>query len=288
MPVAPFDGALAVITGAGSGFGRATALALAERGATVIAADIDGASAERTAALAGALGPSATAHQVDVSDAAAMEKFAADVRDGHRVPDIVVNNAGIAISGPFLDTGVDDWERILGVNLWGVIHGSRLFGAQMLERSRALPTKPDPPNKGGHIVNIASAAAYSPSRQLPAYCTTKAAVLMLSECLRAELAGARIGVTAVCPGFSETGIVRNATIVGMDERRAERLRELGQRGLRLRRYPPEKVAERIVEAIVKNKAVVPVNVESHLLRGLSRLSPGAMRLLARIPAPRVR
>ncbi|HEX2316293.1 MAG TPA: SDR family NAD(P)-dependent oxidoreductase [Thermomonospora sp.] len=286
MPVAPFDGALAVVTGAGGGFGRATALALAERGATVVAADLDGDAAERTAALAGALGPAATAFQVDVSDTAAMEKFAADVRAGHRVPDIVVNNAGIAVSGPFLATGTDDWERILGVNLWGVIHGSRLFGAQMLERSRALPAKPEKPNKGGHIVNIASAAAYSPSRELSAYCTTKAAVLMLSECLRAELAGARIGVTAVCPGFSETGIVRNATFVGVDDEGARRLRELGQRVLRMRRYPPEKVAERIVEAIVKNKAVVPVNAEAHLARGLSRLSPGAMRLLARIPIPR--
>ncbi|WP_233358547.1 SDR family NAD(P)-dependent oxidoreductase [Thermomonospora amylolytica] len=287
MPVAPFDGALAVVTGAGSGFGRATALALAERGATVIAADVDGAAAERTAALAGALGPAATACRVDVADAAAMERFAAAVRDGHRVPDIVVNNAGIAVSGPFLDTGLEDWDRIMGVNLWGVIHGCRLFGAQMAERSRALPTRPDRPNKGGHIVNIASAAAYSPSRALPAYCTTKAAVLMLSECLRAELAPERIGVTAVCPGFSETNIVRNARIVGMDEARAERLRALGQRGLRLRRYPPEKVAERIVEAIVKNKPVVAVNAEARLLRGLSRLSPAAMRLLARVPAPRV-
>ncbi|REE98675.1 SDR family NAD(P)-dependent oxidoreductase [Thermomonospora umbrina] len=282
MPVAPFDGALAVVTGAGSGFGRATALALSERGATVIAADVDGDAAERTAALAGALGAGATAYEVDVSDGAAMEKFAVDVRAGHRVPDIVVNNAGIAVMGSFLDTGVDDWERILGVNLWGVIHGSRLFGAQMLERSRALPAKPERPNKGGHIVNIASAAAYSPSRLLPAYCTTKAAVLMLSECLRGELAGARIGVTAVCPGFSETGILRNATLVGMEGRRGERFRELGRHGLRLRRYPPEKVAERIVDAIVKNKAVVPVNAEAHLTRGLSRLSPGAMRLLARV------
>jgi len=282
MPVAPFDGALAVVTGAGSGIGRATALALAGRGATVIAADIDGEAAERTAALAGAQGPAATAYRVDVADAAAMEKFAADVRAGHRVPDIVVNNAGIAISGPFLETGVADWERILGVNLWGVIHGSRLFGAQMAERVRALPATPD---KGGHIVNIASAAAYAPSRAMPAYCTTKAAVLMLSECLRAELAGARIGVTAVCPGFAETSIIDNATIVGVSAPQAERLRELGRRGLRLRRYPPEKVAERIVEAIVKNKAVVPVNFEGHLLRGLSRLSPRALRLLARVPMP---
>ena len=285
MPLAQFDGALAVITGAGSGLGRATALALAERGATVIAADIDLPAAERTAALARTLGSDgAAAYRVDVADAAAMEAFAEEVRESRRVPDIVVNNAGVAVTGPFLDTDAEDWERIIGVNLWGVIHGSRLFGRQMVERVRALPARPDPPNFGGHIVNMASAAAFAPSRELSAYCTAKAAVLMLSACLRAELAGSRIGVTAVCPGFASTSIVRNARIVGVSEKEARRLRERGDRALQARRYPPEKVAERVVQAIVKNKPVVPVNLEGHLLHAMSRISPGSLRLLARVPA----
>src|SRR5690349_12562332 len=109
MPIAQFDGALAVVTGAGSGFGRATTLALAERGAKVVAADIDLDSAERTAVLAKALGAEVVPYRVDVADAAAMETFAAEVRAAHRVPDIVVNNAGIAVAGPFLDTGLKDW-----------------------------------------------------------------------------------------------------------------------------------------------------------------------------------
>ncbi|MFD0688321.1 SDR family NAD(P)-dependent oxidoreductase [Actinomadura fibrosa] len=285
MPLAHFDGALAVVTGAGSGFGRATALALAERGATVVAADIDLPAAERTVVLAKALGPGGSAHRVDVADAGAMEAFAAEVKEAHRVPDIVVNNAGIAVTGPFLDTSAADWERILGVNLWGVVHGSRLFGRQMVDRVEALPNKPDKPNLGGHIVNIASAAAFAPWRSMPAYCTTKAAVLMLSQCLRAELAGHRIGVTAVCPGFANTGIVENGIFVGGDPAARELRRQRGRRALSMRGYPPEKVAERIVEAVIKNKPVVPVNFEGHLLRTLSRVSPSSLRLLARIPAP---
>ncbi|QXJ21669.1 SDR family NAD(P)-dependent oxidoreductase [Actinomadura graeca] len=285
MPLAHFDGALAVVTGAGGGLGRATALALAGRGATVVAADVDLPAAERTVTLAKSVGPGGAAYRVDVSDAAQMERFAAEVKDAHRVPDIVVNNAGIAVAGPFLDTAVADWERILGVNLWGVVHGSRLFGKQMADRVEALPNKPDKPNLGGHIVNIASAAAYAPWRALPAYCTTKAAVLMLSQCLRAELAGSRIGVTAVCPGFSGTGIVDHATYVGIDEDGRERVRRRGNKALALRHYPPEKVAEHIVGAIIKNRAVVPVNFEGRLLHTLSRVSPSSLRLLARIPIP---
>ncbi|MUN37056.1 SDR family NAD(P)-dependent oxidoreductase [Actinomadura litoris] len=283
MPLAYFDGALAVVTGAGGGLGRATALALAGRGATVIAADIDLAAAERTIAQAKALGPGGAAHRVDVADRAAIEAFAARVREEHRVPDIVVNNAGIVVAGPFLDTAAEDWDRILGVNLWGVIHGSRLFGKQMVDRVNALPNKPDKPNFGGHIVNIASAAAYAPWRGMPAYCTTKAAVLMLSECLRADLAGSRIGVTAVCPGFAGTDIAAHGTYVGGDAASRERLRGQAQRMLRLRDYPPERVAEQIVNAIIKNRPVIPVNFEGRLLRTLSRVSPASLRLLARIP-----
>jgi NAD(P)-dependent dehydrogenase (short-subunit alcohol dehydrogenase family) len=284
MPLAHFDGALAVVTGAGSGIGRAVALALAGNGATVVAADIDLPAAENTVTLAKTLGAGGTAYEVDVADEAAMEDFAARVKETHRVPDIVVNNAGIAVTGPFLDTGVEDWERILGVNLWGVIHGCRLFGRQMRDRVDALPNKPDKPNLGGHIVNIASAAAFAPWRGMPAYCTTKSAVLMLSECLRAELAGSRIGVTAVCPGFVSTSIVDNAVHLEGDAEARARLRERGQRAIKLRNYPPEKVAERVVHAIIKNKPVVPVNAEGHLLHALSRVSPASLRLLARIPA----
>src|SRR5206468_10843353 len=140
------------------GIGRATALAFAKRGAEVIVADINEPSALRTAELAGLIGGTGHAFEVDVSDASAMERFAKAVEHEHGVPDVVVNNAGIGVAGPFLATTVDDWQRVIDVNLWGVIHGARLFGRMMADRG-----------EGGQIVNVASAAAYTPSRPLPAY-----------------------------------------------------------------------------------------------------------------------
>jgi NAD(P)-dependent dehydrogenase (short-subunit alcohol dehydrogenase family) len=181
-----FENRLVVITGAGSGIGRATALEFAEHGAEVIVTDIDQPAAERTAQLASTLGPHANAYFLDVSDGGAMEKFGTMLRENHGIPDIVINNAGIGVAGPFLDTTVADWERVIDVNLWGVIHGCRVLGGLMADGGA-----------GGTIVNIASAAAYLPTRVLPAYSTTKAAVLALSQCLRGELAEAGIGVVAI-------------------------------------------------------------------------------------------
>ncbi|GAA3238639.1 SDR family NAD(P)-dependent oxidoreductase [Actinocorallia longicatena] len=276
-----FRGGTAVITGAASGFGRATSLALAERGMRILAADLDLPGAERTVELAARLGPGGAAYAVDVADVAAMEKFADAVKAEHGVPDLVMNNAGIAITGPFLDTSFEDWEKIIGVNLTGVVNGSRIFGRQMAERNRGLPRR----ERSGHIVNIASAASYTPVRSLPSYCTTKAAVRMLSECMRADLASEGIGVTCVCPGFSGTNIARNSLVAaGVPEEVAERLHRRGERALRLRGYPPSKVAARIVKAVERNEAVVSVNFEGHLAHYAARFAPSVNRLIARIPA----
>ncbi|MFC0038413.1 SDR family oxidoreductase [Actinomadura rayongensis] len=262
-----FAGQLVVVTGAGSGIGRATALAFAERGAEIVAADRDTESAERTARLASLLGPPARAYTVDVSDVAAMEKFAAEID----VPDVLVNNAGIGMSGSFLDHTPEDWERVLGVNLGGVIHGARLFGRRMAERG-----------EGGHIVNLASMAGYTPSRELPAYSTSKAAVLMLSECLRAELADAGVGVSAICPGVVTTAITRTTAFVGLTPDAQDRRRRRITRAYGRRAYPPERVAAQIVRAVRDDRAVVPVTPEARLAYLASRVSPSLLRLAARV------
>jgi NAD(P)-dependent dehydrogenase (short-subunit alcohol dehydrogenase family) len=270
-----FGSKLIVITGAGSGIGRATALRFAREGARLALADIDREACERTVTEACARGAAAaTPYRVDVSDATAMEEFATAVLRDLGVPDIVVNNAGIGLAGSLLDTSLADWERLIGVNLWGVIHGCRLFAPAMVERA-----------SGGHIVNVASAAAFAPSRILPAYATTKAAVLMLSESLRVELAPHRIGVSAICPGLINTPIVRTARYVGDDDAEAQRRRDKAVKLYARRNYTPDRVADRIIAAIRTNQAVVPVTIEAHLLRLLSRASPGASRAFARLELP---
>ncbi|MFJ8446696.1 SDR family oxidoreductase [[Kitasatospora] papulosa] len=270
-----FAGQLVLVTGAASGIGRAAALSFAQAGARVVAVDRDAEGVARTAETARLAGaPAAWAETVDVGDERAMEELAEKIAADRGVVDVLVNNAGIGLSGSFLDTTSEDWRNVLDVNLWGVIHGCRIFGRQMADRGQ-----------GGHIVNIASAAAYQPSRALAAYSTSKAAVLMLSECLRAELAERSIGVSAVCPGFVATGITGTARFTGTDAAEQQRLRKRTTRLYSIRNYPPEKVARAILEAVMHNRAVVPVTPEARGARLLSQISPRMVRAVARLKPP---
>ncbi|WP_098957375.1 SDR family oxidoreductase [Pseudonocardia sp. N23] len=254
-----------VVTGAGSGIGRETAKAFAARGAFVVGADVDLAAASDTAAST-----NGAAYELDVADAGAMEKFAADVAREHGVPDVVVNNAGIGMAGPFTATTEQEWRRIVDVNLWGVVHGCKAFVPMMQERG-----------EGGSIVNVASAAAFLPHRSMSAYATTKAAVLALSQSLRAELAGDGIGVTALCPGFVHTNITATSRFAGQDPETERRSREAATEAYRRRNYTPDRVAAKLVRAVEKDLALAPVTAEAHVGLLVSRLAPGLLRAIAR-------
>ena len=209
---------------------------------------------------------------LDVSDAEAVERFADKVCAEHGVPDIVVNNAGIGQAGEFLDTPADQWDRVLDVNLGGVVNGCRAFGKRLVERGT-----------GGHIVNVASMASYAPLKSLNAYCTSKAAVYMFSDCLRAELDAAGIGLTTICPGIIDTNIVHTTRFdtPGRSDESIESRREQLEKVFQHRRYGPDKVAKAIVSAVKKNKPIRPVTPEAYLLYGTSRIAPQAMRNTAR-------
>lgn len=270
-------GGLAVVTGAGSGIGREVALRVAELGGRVVVADVSAEGAAGTVALVERRhGPGrAVAEVLDVADEDAVAALAGRVAAEHGVPDLVVNNAGIAVAGPFADTTAAEWHRIVDVNLWGVVHGCRHFGALLAAHG-----------EGGTIVNTASAAAYLPSRSLPAYATTKAAVLMLSQCLRAELGRAGVGVTALCPGFVDTPIVAATRFAGTDEDTQAARRRTTAAAYTRRGYTPQRVAARLVRAVERDLPVAPVTAEAHLGLLASRLSPGLVRALARVDGAR--
>jgi NAD(P)-dependent dehydrogenase (short-subunit alcohol dehydrogenase family)/pimeloyl-ACP methyl ester carboxylesterase len=267
-----FGDTLVSVTGAGSGIGRETALAFASEGAELVVSDIDEATVKDTAAQITARGGVVHAYTLDVSDAEAVEEFAERVSTEHGVPDIVVNNAGVGHAGMFLDTPREEYDRVLAINFGGVVNCCRSFGRRLVDRGT-----------GGHIVNISSMAAYSPQQSMNAYATSKAAVFMFGDCLRAELDQAGVGLTTVCPGVINTNIVHTtrfdvpATKQGkVDARRAQI-----EKMFAARRYGPDKVAKAIVSAVKKNKPIRPVAPEAYFVYGVAHLLPQAMRSSAR-------
>jgi len=267
-----FGDMLVSVTGAGSGIGRATALEFARLGAELVVSDVDESTVRDTAKEIAALGGVAHAYTLDVSDADAVDAFAAEVCADHGVPDVVVNNAGVGQAGRFVDTPAEQWNRVLDINLGGVVNSCRAFVPRLVERGT-----------GGHIVNVASAAAFAPLQQLNAYCTSKAAVYMFSDCLRAELSSAGIGLTTVCPGPVHTNIVSAARFDVPPDKAGHAAGRRSQWGklFAARRYGPDKAAKAIVSAVQKNKAIRPVTPEAYLLYGTSRLAPQALRSTAR-------
>ena len=186
----------AVVTGAGGGLGRALCLELARRRARVLAADIDLGAAEITAGAVRDAGGEAVAVACDVAQAAEVEALVARADESFGGVDLVVNNAGVAAAGPMTEIPLPDWEWVMGINLWGVIHGCRAF----IPKFRA--------QGHGAILNVASAAGLLNTPEMAPYNVTKAGVVALSETLCAELHPTGIGVTVLCPTFFQTNIMQ--------------------------------------------------------------------------------
>jgi short-subunit dehydrogenase len=262
-------GRVVVVTGAGSGIGRELAVHAARRGATLSLCDRDEAGLEQTLDLVRSSGANAEGQVVDVSDAEQMAVFGKTTIEQFGAPDLLINNAGIAVIGGILDTTLADWGRLLGVNVMGVVHGINAFVPAMAERG------------GGHVVNVASAAGLLANPQLGGYSATKHAVVGLSEALRIELAPHRVGVTAVCPGIIDTAITRNSAYRGGDAaaRKAKTAKTYARRG-----YTPARAAANILKAVDRNRAVAPIAPEAHVMYVLSRIAPPLARRLSALMA----
>ena len=238
------DGKCAVVTGAGSGIGQALAYAFADEGMKVAIADVEVGALRATEEELEARGASVLAVPVDVSSAEAVHAFAAKVDATFGGADVVCNNAGVFAGGLIWDRPVADFEWVMGVNFYGILHGIQAFVPGMIERGRP-----------GHIVNAMSVAGLFPGAFSAPYTTSKFASLALTECLAGELAavGAPIGVTAWCPGSVKTGIAsseRNrpagaVTIPSAESEFVDRmLDETTARGM-----PPARAAAMIIDAV---------------------------------------
>ena len=183
-----FSGKVAVVTGGGSGIGRALALALAREGARIVVADVEEAAASETARLLAAAGAEGWPVRTDVADRRQVESLADRVFARYGATHLLFNNAGVVVHGALESATWEDWQWVLGVNLWGVVHGLLAFLPRMIAGGQ-----------GGHIVNTASMAGLIASQGLGVYTTAKYAVVGLSETLAKDLRPHGIGVTVVCP-----------------------------------------------------------------------------------------
>jgi NAD(P)-dependent dehydrogenase (short-subunit alcohol dehydrogenase family) len=241
IDAANLSGTAAVVTGAGSGIGRSLARLLSSRGATVHLADVNGAAAGTVAAEIRAAGGAATAYTVDVADPDAVIRLA-DAVFAAGALDLLFNNAGIGHAGAIVDTTLDDWRRLIDVNLMGVVHGLHAFLPRLLEQDRP-----------SHIVNTASMAGLVPASGLAAYSATKAAVVSLTEALDVELIGSRVRVTALCPGVINTAIVGTSTMRGAWLDRRDRTVDMyAKRGT-----SPDVVARQALAAVSRGRRIVP-------------------------------
>jgi NAD(P)-dependent dehydrogenase (short-subunit alcohol dehydrogenase family) len=265
--VVDLHGRVAVVTGAGSGIGRATALALARNGAKVHVADIDEGRLRSVASEIQDGGGAAHAHTLDVSDADAVEEFAKAVfaLDDH--VDILHNNAGIGHGGDLEETTIADWQRVIGVNLLGVAYGVQAFVPRMLRQGRPAS-----------VINTASQAGINPVAKMAPYSASKFGVVGMTESLNAEFSGRGIRFSAICPGVISTDIVRTSTMRGELAGKQSKLTDFyATRGV-----SPDEVADAVLRAIEKHTLIVPVPRRQVLVPYLlHRLSPSLLQPVAR-------
>ncbi|ABK66029.1 MULTISPECIES: SDR family NAD(P)-dependent oxidoreductase [Mycobacterium avium complex (MAC)] len=269
-------GALAVVTGAGSGIGAAFALELGKRGGTVVCSDIDQAAAQRTADAITEHGAKALATRCDVSQFGVVQALAEQSQSWFGAPPtLVINNAGVGAGGAAIgDAPLDDWQWTLGINLWGPIHGCHVFTPILRDAA------PSAAPRG--IINVASAAAFGAAPGMAAYNVSKAGVLSLSETLAAELSGTPVRVTVLCPTFVKTTILESGRI-------SEESGELAAKLMRWTGFSADKVARICLDAHDRGDLYCMPQLDAQIGWHIKRLAPQAYTraagLVSRINLP---
>jgi len=254
----------AIVTGASSGLGRAICERLARDGYVIAICDVDQSGAAETLRRVEALGGSGRIEPLDVTDAEAWEALRTRLEAEWPALDLLVNNAGVAVSGDVGQCPLEDWRWIVDVNLWGVVHGCHAM-VDWLKRNPA----------GAHVINTASLAAIGSFPGMAAYNVTKAAIVSFSETLHSELRRHSVGVTVLCPSFFPTALIDNGRFTSPAERRIAR----GE--FTRTRLTAEAVADAAVRAMARRQLYVILPVKGRVIWWIKRLSP---RLFFRIIA----
>ena len=250
---------VAVVTGAGSGIGRATAVALGREGARVVACDVNATLVQETVDLIRAAGNTASAEEVDVSDERAMRSMADRVAAGRGGVDIVVNNAGIAApTTPATELSLENFRKVMEVNFWGTVYGSLFFLPHLLRRPEA------------NLVNVASNSSIMAYSGMADYTASKFAVRGFTESLRMELAGTAVCATLVLPGATRTSLMLHSPIMREEEQRSmQRILDTSSWA-----RSSEAVADAIRKAILANRPRMIVGLDTYALDAIVRLFPG--------------
>ncbi len=254
-----FDDKVVAITGAGSGIGRALSLNLARQGALLAISDVDDDGLAGTVDLVKAAGVrEVRSDHLDVADRAAFAAYASSVADQFGRVNVAVNNAGVALAGNFEDLEYPDMDWIMGINFWGVLHGTKELLPHLIASG------------DGHVVNISSLFGLISMPGQSMYNAAKYAVRGMSEALREEMliAGHPVGVTVVHPGGVKTAIARNARVSAKEDK--ERTAKLFDE--KLARMTPERAAEIIVRGVQSNKARVLVGLDAHAIHHFAKLT----------------
>ena len=254
----------AVVTGGGSGLGRALALQLARKGGRVVVADVSREGAEHTVELVRAAGGEAWFAACDVADWSQVEELARVSREWIGDVDLVANNAGVVAGGLIGEVTLEDWRWTLDVNLWGTIHGCQAFLPAMRARRR------------GWVLNVASAAGYACLARFGPYSVAKAGAIALSETLRAELDAREVAVTVVCPSFFQTGIADAARGDDPETRR------LVQHRMTRATTTADDIARHSIASLEAGRLYAVPTLEAQAIRWARRIAPGSVHRLTNL------